>query len=76
LASERDPRTTLSARTSIHYGGIEEFYDLDHRTYRLVKKRYVIITEGTIDNYTKHGWWDYVPAGQSEADATDKLAVW
>jgi hypothetical protein len=67
-------RTTLSVpspvRTHISYGGIEEFYDLDRGTYRLVKKRYVIVTEGTIDNYTKRGWWDYVPANAPQWDAT------
>lgn len=59
-----------TSRTSVSYGGIERFYDTDRGTTCLVKKRFVVVTEGDVANYTKRGSWDYVPADRSEADAT------
>lgn len=58
-----------SARTTVSYGGIERFYDTDRATPRLVKKRFVIVTEGDVTAFTKRGSWDYVPAEWPERDA-------
>lgn len=63
----------MTRRTQVSYGSIERFYDTDHGITRLVKKRYVIATEGTVDCYTKRGSWDYVPYDWPETDAASRL---
>lgn len=57
-------------RISVSYGGLERIYDLGRGTTQVVKKRYVVVTEGDLDTgYTKRGSWSYVPAETPEEDA-------